>query len=881
MSLCVVIGTTAFCQSYQDRIEEARSSKTYTIEEQIENLLTLKQELDKLAFKDTLGTVEYFLAMRYRQLFKLEKLIEHATNAIEAYEQSDYVGYRLSFCYNIRCLAYKELGKQKEAISDALAIEKLELNGRGFEALGDAMKYQAERFRINGDFESSINKLNNFFLTDRADSLNNYFKSNLYLELSMAYSNYEDTLSLFKAIEAIDSVTVLIPDINNRYLYRDKTKIIALSQLGHIYTQFEQWDTAIKYYEEALDVANKVSIDLEINRFRMSAKVNLIELYGKTGQTDKIKQFEGTESELYEETSPLEYAAFYENLATQYRKNGLLTIAANYIEKAKDILNHPQEKLQIQKYKQRLSTTLLEEVETNYAYYVKTGNRDNILKAKMTMVTLDSLIDLIGLDLLFESSVFEWRETAKSFYNVGLKVAFVSQDIDLFWRLAEKTKGLALLETIIRNQQANRSPEYEEVNSQLFSLRKLEAEFISQVESSDLDASAKVDLEEELIKNKNAQLKLYIDEQEKLSKIIPDVVTIQDVQQLLKEKTLITFANDNEYLYGISVNNEHVEMKQLIKLSEFELLHTKWYQYLTREKSDEDIALMPILLSQFKDLKKSIVVIPEEFTWTIPFAALKNEECTFAIEDYGFSYDISATFFHNHQSSDQFRIHHASAVTPNYTGSKAKSLSFAENEGNDVAKVLDADQLTGRRANKTNFTKTLANNDLLHFSGHLNNIDGESFLLLSENELVSTNDIYHVTSQVKILFLNACESATGKVLIGEGIANFARSFMQAGSETIIQTLWNVNDYSSSVIATQFYKELKEGKPIDEAMRLAQLEYLRNADDFVRHPYYWASIGVLGKTDAVAFGSVFSLYMWIGLILVLAVIIMVWFFKNKH
>lgn len=878
MLSCIALHTTLVSQSYQSRISEARSSATYSTQQQIENLLLLEEELLTKSFKDTLGTVEYFLAMRYRRLSDNKNLIEHATKAIGAYEQSSYKGYRLSFSYLIRCLANNQLGNNEKAMADALAIESLEVNGRGFEALGDAIKFQVETFRNNGDFESSINKLNNFLITDRADSLNNYFKSNLFLELSMAYSNYEDSLSLRKAIETIDSVNVLIPDINNQYLYRDKTKILSFSQLGHIYAQLEDWNMSIKYYEEALGIANSLSLDTDVNRFRMLSKVNLIELYGKTAQLDKIDQFvkESVEEE-YSYYNPMVYAAYYENLATHFRMNEELDIAFSYLEKAKNVLNHPEDKLQIQKHKQRLSKALHEEVKVNYAYYSSTENENWLTKATNTMMSLDSLIDLIGLDLLFDSSVYEWRETAKSFYDTGLKVAFAKNDVELFWRFAEKTKNLALLETIIRTQRENRTSEYEAVNSELISLRRSESILFAEIEFPNIDLHVKDSLETELINNKNAQLKLYLEEQEKLSKIIPDVVTIKDIQQVLQNKTLILYSNDSEYLYGVSINSSHSEMKQLIKLSELENKLEKWYQYLLREVNADDEDLMSELIQLFKSLEKSIVIIPDEYVRVIPFAALKNESGTYAIEEYTFSYDISATFFYYHNKSDQLQIHNSTVVTPTYTN---RDLSFTQNEANDIAEILDADILSDSDAITSNFIQKLKQNELLHFSGHLESNEGELSMLLSENENISVDDIYHSESNIKFLFMNACESASGKVLTGEGTANFARAFMQTGSETIIQTLWNVNDYSSAVIADQLYKELHDGKPVDEAMRLAQLNYFEQADDFARHPYYWASIGVLGKTDTIHLSIKFKVYLWLGLSMLVFILLFILFSKYK-
>ena len=224
---------------------------------------------------------------------------------------------------------------------------------------------------------------------------------------------------------------------------------------------------------------------------------------------------------------------------------------------------------------------------------------------------------------------------------------------------------------------------------------------------------------------------------------------------------------------------------------------------------------MTDILTPFLNLEKSIIIIPDEYVRIIPFAALKNKDGAYAINEYQFSYDISATFFYNHQRSERLQIHNSTVVTPTYD---TKDLSFTKIEALDISEVLNAKVLSGMAAIKSNFSKELKQNDLLHFSGHLESSRGDLSMLLSENEDVSVDDIYHSESNIKFLFMNACESATGQVLTGEGTANFARAFMQNGSETIIQTSWNVNDYSSAVIAVQFYKELKEGKPVDEAMR---------------------------------------------------------------
>ncbi len=852
MILCFSINSAGIAQSYEQRIAQARTSD-YKTEQQIENLLEISEELNHTNYLDTLGFVEYFIAMRFRKLSNNKKLIEHATNAIDAFKQSDYEGYRFSFSYLIRAYANKNLGEQDNAIRDALFIESLRLDGRGYEALGDAIKLQAETFRNNGDFESSINKLNKFLLTERVDSLNNYFKSNVYLELSMAYSNYDDSISLQKAIKAIDSVYVLVPDIDNQYLYKDKTNVLALLQLGHIHYKFKDWNQTIYFYEQALEEAMKMPLDLDVNTVRLASMANLLELYGNLGKHEKIKLLIAKQEDVDLTIDPIGSSTYFENLSSYYRSIGSLEKAGKSINLAKEILDHPKESVQSQKYKQKLAQILKEDLEIDYKKYLIENNQSYLSSASQTMLTLDTLVDLIGLELLFETSVFEWREKAKAIYDIGLRIAFAQNDVDLVWRCAEKTKSLALLETIINTQQQKRNPSYEKVGNELAELRKKETRISQQLQTAERLAD-KIQLEEERTKIKDAQLQLYLTEQEKLRKIIPEVVGISEIQKLVGEKTLILYSNDSKDLYGIALNSETVEMKKLIDVETLSAEIDRVNQYLKRETQVVPAQLVSYVLTPFTQLDTSLAIIPDEYLAPVSFASLVTNGNKYLIEEHTISYDVSATFYKEHISHKPIQVSNSVVVIPDYEGNLAQQLRYASDEGDRISEVINVTQLNGEHALKVNVEKELQQNELLHFSGHLESINDEAQIMLSSNQTVTAADIYTLDSSVKFVFMNACESASGKILVGEGIANFARSFMQSGAQTILQTLWNVNDKSSATIGTTFYQEIGKGKDVDEALRLAQLNYISTVDDFNKHPYYWAGIIAIGKTEAVHFKS---------------------------
>ena len=58
-----------------------------------------------------------------------------------------------------------------------------------------------------------------------------------------------------------------------------------------------------------------------------------------------------------------------------------------------------------------------------------------------------------------------------------------------------------------------------------------------------------------------------------------------------------------------------------------------------------------------------------------------------------------------------------------------------------------------------------------------------------------------------------------------------------------------------------------GKPKDEALQFAKLEYLEKQDDEVlRHPYYWAGFIVSGNVEALPTNQNITIYFIFGVLL---------------
>lgn len=119
--------------------------------------------------------------------------------------------------------------------------------------------------------------------------------------------------------------------------------------------------------------------------------------------------------------------------------------------------------------------------------------------------------------------------------------------------------------------------------------------------------------------------------------------------------------------------------------------------------------------------------------------------------------------------------------------------------------------------------------------------------LAGANKLQSDNDDGVLTALeasgldlwgTKLVVLSACETGVGKVTNGEGVYGLRRSLVIAGAESLVMTLWQVDDFATKDLMAGYYKKLAAGRPRSAALRETQLEIA--AQDKYAHPFYWAS-----------------------------------------
>lgn len=89
-------------------------------------------------------------------------------------------------------------------------------------------------------------------------------------------------------------------------------------------------------------------------------------------------------------------------------------------------------------------------------------------------------------------------------------------------------------------------------------------------------------------------------------------------------------------------------------------------------------------------------------------------------------------------------------------------------------------------------------------------------------------------SNVDLIVLSACETGLGSIKGSEGVFGLQRAFKLAGAKSMIVSLWQVPDKSTSELMVHFYEFYLKGFSKKESLLKAQNEIKRK----YKFPYYW-------------------------------------------
>lgn len=275
------------------------------------------------------------------------------------------------------------------------------------------------------------------------------------------------------------------------------------------------------------------------------------------------------------------------------------------------------------------------------------------------------------------------------------------------------------------------------------------------------------------------------------------------------------------------------------------------------ENCDEGIALYKMLVAPARSLlrkNRQVIIVPDGSLNGLNFETLivPTPKSHYWIEDVVIS------------TASALRLLAAFHGTTNVRAGKLLLFGDAVAPNNDYAQLPKAAvemESVGKHfptAMQQVFTHTQANPtaylaakpedfSYIHFVAHgtasrLSPLDSAIVLSKATAEDDSfklyARDIIHHPLHADLVTISTCYGAGARAYSGEGMVGLSWAFLRAGAHNVIGALWEVSDTSTPQLMDELYRELKEGKRPNSALRDAKLSLLHSSTAFHK-PFYWA------------------------------------------
>lgn len=356
-----------------------------------------------------------------------------------------------------------------------------------------------------------------------------------------------------------------------------------------------------------------------------------------------------------------------------------------------------------------------------------------------------------------------------------------------------------------------------------------------------------------------AQLLTLLSEKESLeSRLLPrlpgtDPLSIDAVQrQLAADTAIVQFATGGAEARAWLITRASIRMIALGGAAPIRAEAAKVDSTLETTALSQRL-LTPILRNLGA---RKIVLVADEPLQELPWAAMKDPATKqFLIERFEIATAPSASVWAMLQAKAPAVDHRRGLVVADPDNGIADPryapLAFSREELAHLSTLHQGaiDTLTGKDATASAVAaRRLDTYGWLHFAAHAE-ADAESgelgSLVLAGGSSLRAYEIANWKLARPIVVLNACETGAGEAQAGEGTISIARAFLIAGARGVAATLWRIPDQSAALLIRKFYTHLREQQKPATALRLAQLELLR--DPRFRSPKHWAAFEWIGPT----------------------------------
>ncbi|MEM7372719.1 MAG: CHAT domain-containing tetratricopeptide repeat protein [Bacteroidota bacterium] len=293
--------------------------------------------------------------------------------------------------------------------------------------------------------------------------------------------------------------------------------------------------------------------------------------------------------------------------------------------------------------------------------------------------------------------------------------------------------------------------------------------------------------------------------------------------------------------------------------------------YLRSFASQSHHWFQELLAPVFTESSERMIVVSDGILGYLPFEILISqhpapnpasyEEIPFLLQKVSISYAFNAALLvepyssQNRASEDYLGF--APSYPPSYlTDSSGNTSAYvAQHRANfgplrhNQEEIMACSELwngkvvLGKDAKKDLFIHEANNYRILHLAMHafihdLHPLFHGLVFSGATASVLEAHELYSMHLSADLAILSGCKTGLGEWKKGEGIMSMARAFRYAGCPSITMSLWSADDESTATIMQAYLHNLKQGKPKDQALQLAKIDYLNSQPN--NHPYFWAA-----------------------------------------
>ena len=374
------------------------------------------------------------------------------------------------------------------------------------------------------------------------------------------------------------------------------------------------------------------------------------------------------------------------------------------------------------------------------------------------------------------------------------------------------------------------------------------------------------------------------------------IQSLKEAQKSLKGNSyILEYIINDEIGYGLLIGENELipfeiedlkvlnkEVNELLSLVSKPFNTIEEAEYYFNIANSVFLKLFPAKNIREKIKNKNLTIIPDGYLSFLPYEALvtNKENKIYLIQETEVYYEFSNSFSKNNYKSDG-ELSSVVAFAPfSFTYDKLTKLPNSIREVELINDHVSSNLFINDQATKGQFLKELPKHNIIHLATHSSTNDSISRWIAFSNQKLSLDELYLTKNNADLIVLSACETNMGKLEIGEGVMSLSRGFFQTGAKSVISSLWNVDDKSTSEIIAELYKGLEHQETKSMALRNAKLKYLNNASLSGSSPYYWAPLVLIGNPDTIEITQSYTKYYYILGCIIVALLGLL-YFKNRR